>query len=48
MKLVLLGAHGSMGGGRLLTCARGGGRMRWRRELGGLGWCIGGGVENRS
>lgn len=38
----------SRGGGRLLTCARGGGRIRWRRELGGLGAWIGGGVEKRS
>jgi hypothetical protein len=32
----------------LLTCARGGGRIRCRRELGGLGAWIGGGVEKRS
>lgn len=28
----------SNGGGRLLICERGGGRIRWRRELAGLGW----------
>jgi len=25
------------GGGRLVICGKGGGRIRWRRELGGLG-----------
>lgn len=27
----------SRGGGRLQTCAKGGGRIRWSRELAGLG-----------
>ena len=31
-------APSSKGGGRLLICARGGGRILWRRELAALGW----------